>query len=462
MSSFRKFLLAFVILALTAGGVALAEAADVTNQCAFKATSSRASHATDGDLATAWSPSGKDAELRIKFPENGAGYVRIDWKSVPKDFVFVQYDADLNRISSFGSSDTYSGLCHVFSVDTNAAYAALRLADSGQKVSELTVYSAGELPGDVQNWYAPFGKADILVVAAHLGDEFVCFGGLIPYYTLVENSRVQAAFVTGSSREELQSSLDALWNAGVVNYPEFMGLDAGKPSSVKKAVADWGGSEQLVGRMVELIRKYQPDVVVTHTIDGENGNSQHAAVSQALQMAVEAAGDAAQYPESAEQYGAWQVKKLYAHLGAEKLVTLDWTQPYDGLDGKSPIDVAKSAFAIYNAKAEKNSQGDNGTFSLVMTTVGDDVQGGDLLENISMQAEPSPTPEAEATAAPTSTPALLFSPEPTQAPTPEPGSADGFGSATAKAFMIIVGGVAAMLIFTGIQALIYSRRRRRY
>jgi LmbE family N-acetylglucosaminyl deacetylase len=468
MSAIRTMVLTLVILALAACGTALAaEAADITGQCALKSTNSRTSTLTDDDLTSAWSPSGENAELRIKFPENGAGYVRIDWRTAPKSFVFLQYDADLNQIASVNSGDTYLGVSHLFPLDPDARYAALRLVDRGQKVSELKVYSAGELPDSVQNWYAPFSKADILVVAAHQGDEFACFGGLIPYYTQAEPRRVQVVYMTNGDRGDIQESLNALWTAGVMNYPEFVGLDADKPSSVKRAVSNWGGKEALVGAMVELIRKYQPDIIVTHDIEGENGDNQHAATAQALKLAVEAAGDETQYPESVQTYGVWQVKKLYTHLGSENVTVMDWTQPSEELDGKSPLDAAKAAFGEYDIKAEKNSQGDNGTFALTITGVGADAQGGDLFENVYVSPDVTGDPDAEGethdpsgTPEPTPTPAILFSPEPTMEPTPVPGSADGFGGATFKTLIIIGGGMALMLLVSVIQALMYSMRKR--
>ena len=464
MSAVRTMVLTLVILALAACVTALAEAVDVTGQCTLKSTNSRTSALTDDDLTSAWSPSGEDAELRIKLPENGAGYVCIDWKAEPKEFAFLQYDANRNQIARLDSGDTYSGVRYVFPLEEGARYAVLRLADRGQKVSELTVYSSGDLPDDAQNWYAPFSKADILVVAAHQGDEFACFGGLIPYYTLAEARRVQVAYMTNGDRSGIQGSLDALWNAGVVNYPEFVGLDADDPSSLKRAVSGWGGRDALVGAMVELIRKYQPDIIVTHDIEGENGDYQHSATAQALKLAMEAAGDEAQYPKSAQVYGAWHVKKLYTHLGSEKTIALDWTQPCEEMGGKSPLEAARASYGLYDIKGEKNCQGENGNFSLALTNVGDDTSGADMFENVYVQPDatdaPDAEPEASATPDPTPTPAILFSPEPTLAPAPAPGSADGFGDATLKTLLIIGGGMGVMILVSVVQALLYSLRRR--
>lgn len=443
---------------------ALAEAVDATGQCAFKTDSGKTEPLTDGDIMTAWEPKGENAELKIKLPENGAGYICIDWLELPKEFTLLQYNSERDQIGSIKSDSTYSGLRHTFRIDGDACYLALNLKDKGQKVSEISVYTVGSLPADVQNWTAPVSKADMLVVAARPGDEFSCFGGVIPYNTLVENRRVQVVFMTGTDRQLIQKSLDALWASGVIAYPDFLGLEDKNPETVKKAVSQWGGKDKFMNAMAALVRLYQPEIIVTHSENGENNDALRAATAQALKMAAEASWDEQQYPKSAEKYGAWQVKKLYTHLGSEDIAILDWSQSYDELDGLTPVEFARNAYETYQMSVEKPFQGDDGTFRLSYTHVGPDAQHNDLFENVLMQAQPTQAPVIPemGNVQPAATPAIMFSPEPTMEPTPEPGSADGFGNATRKTAMLVIGGIAVMLAVSGIQVLMYILRRRNW
>ena len=434
---------------------------DVTTQCALKVTSGKADALTDGDLTSAWTPSKENAELRITLPEIGAGYLHVEWKILPTNYEIVQYDATQRQISTQKYDGGYLGITDVFRIEPNARYVALKLIDAGQKVSEVKVYSNGELPESVHDWFEPLTKCDMLVLAAHQGDEFACFGGLLPYYSKVDKRRVQVVYMTYGGRAECAQTLDALWSVGIENYPEFLGLKSSEPDSLSDAVADWGGKDKLVETMTELIRKYQPEVVVTHDAEGENGDFQHIVTAQALKLAVEAAADATKHPKSAENYGAWQVKKLYMHLGSEKLISLDWNEACEQLDGKSPLDVAKAAYGLYDTNGEKGCNGENGDYSLVLSSVGDDLNGTGFFENIDAASEDDAVePSVSLVPTPSATPAIIFSPEPTSDEPVQSGSVDGFGSAAVRVMLFVGGGIGIMLLVTLLQALIYSLRRR--
>ena len=462
MSAMKKIFLMVSILALTMCSCVMAESSDDTAQLAFKASSGNADALTDGDILTAWEPKGADAKLKIKLPE-GAGYICIDWLKVPSDFTFQQFDAEQDQISSTSLEDLYSGLRHTIPLSPDARFAVLSMNKKGQKVSEITVYPVDSMPADAQDWSAPLSKVDVLVIAARPGDEFNCFGGLIPQNIALGRS-VQVVYMTGTDRMEQHKALSALWSAGITAYPEFLGQSAENPDTVKKAVSQWGGKEKLVGAMTSLIRRYQPEVIVTHSENGENNDAFRAATAQALLLAVEASWDETQYKKSAEKYGAWQVKKLYTHTGTEDIVILDWTQPAEALDGRTPNEAARAAYELYEVSVDKPYQGDDNTFHLAYTHIGPDIAHNDVYENVQMEVKPTATPKPyydSADVAPEATPAIAFSPEPTPQPTPEPGSADGFGNATRKTALLVCGGIGVMLIVSGIQVLIYILRRRR-
>jgi N-acetyl-1-D-myo-inositol-2-amino-2-deoxy-alpha-D-glucopyranoside deacetylase len=66
--------------------------------------------------------------------------------------------------------------------------------------------------------------------------------------------------------------------------------------------------EEVVEKMVKIIRDLQPEVVLTHDAGGGYGHPDHIKVHQAVVKAFYAAGEPARYPEDGP---AFQPKKLY-------------------------------------------------------------------------------------------------------------------------------------------------------
>lgn len=142
--------------------------------------------------------------------------------------------------------------------------------------------------------------------------------------------------------------------------------------------------------MTGLIRKYQPDVIVTHDIAGEYGHGAHRACAYTLRKCISQVGDAAYDPETASQYGIWQPKKLYLHLYKGDLgqIDFDWRQPLSAFDGKTAFDVTCEAFEMHRSQntgkytVQDEGKCDNSLFGLYYSTVGADSGINDLFENI--------------------------------------------------------------------------------
>ena len=49
-------------------------------------------------------------------------------------------------------------------------------------LSEVYIFTDGQLPGFVQRWEPTLQKADLMVLVAHPDDEILFMGGTIPYY----------------------------------------------------------------------------------------------------------------------------------------------------------------------------------------------------------------------------------------------------------------------------------------
>src|SRR5579859_1412648 len=66
--------------------------------------------------------------------------------------------------------------------------------------------------------------------------------------------------------------------------------------------------DEATGRLVALIRKHRPQVLVSYDANGSYGHPDHIKAHQITWAAFDAAGDSAAYPEAGT---VWQPQKLY-------------------------------------------------------------------------------------------------------------------------------------------------------
>lgn len=271
-------------------------------------------------------------------------------------------------------------------------------------ITEFFAFGEGEVPGWVQQWQPTPEKADLLVLSGHPDDEVLFFGGTIPYYAGERQMRVVVAYLTcgtNSKYTEMRRSelLNGLWEMGVRTYPVFGGFWDGYSSNLSAAYKNWPKAD-VYKWMVNVLRQYKPEVVVSHDVNGEYGHGAHRVCADALLNCIPRAADPTVDPESAEQYGAWQVKKLYLHLYQENAVEMDWDQPMDYFGGKTGYEMAVAAYAWHVSQheaAQKNP--DTGKyelfkvepresryscyrFGLAYTAVGPDQKKNDFFENV--------------------------------------------------------------------------------
>lgn len=327
--------------------------------------------------------------------------------------------------------------------------------------AEETIADGYEAPSEGRpNFAPPHEKCDLLVVAAHQADEFICFGGLIPYYTLVRGKKVQVVYMTDGGPGRRDEAADGLWAVGMRNAPDFINFPEERVETIKKGVELWGGKEAILAELVARIRRFQPEVIVTHDLDGESGHNQHKITANAMKLAISAAADPAQYADSAIAYGTWQVKKLYLHLYSEGVINFDWNAPDPALNDATPLKMARAGYAKHVSQQEYDGvhdggMYDNALFGLAYTVVSEDARREDLFENIDPEEPPAPTNLS------TPEPALYFSPEP-NFPAPEGPHADGMAEAHAGRIALVLGGGIALIgALSGAQAILYARRKRR-
>jgi hypothetical protein len=128
---------------------------------------------------------------------------------------------------------------------------------------------------------------------------------------------------------------------------------------------------------------------VTHDQKGEYGHWQHRIVSQAVCEAVDLAADASYDPESANQFGTFQVKKLYLHLYPENTIQLDVLSPLPRFDSQNVCRyfesrIRRTCFPAQSRALQRGERGDLQPFGLwtVLVRPWPDTDQNDMFEHI--------------------------------------------------------------------------------
>lgn len=427
LKSWGGLLICLALLWLCAGACQAETARDVTSKCRIKTSEGKSRYFLDDRISSAWSYEQPSATISIKLPaEVVPGALVIKWDFDPIGYTIEEFDSDGQLLAARDASCTFPKINDYYPLNERTRRILLTMTAEGQKIHTLRVYSAGEPDADTQIWDDQLTKADLMVVSTHQDDELIFFGGVIPYYNLAEGRPTQVVYMANCARSRREEALKGLWIMGVRTYPEFINLRDEHIKSYEQTLADWGGADSVIEQLVERIRRFRPEVIVTHDLDGEYGHNQHKVTARVMQDAIEAAADPARYPVSAQLYGVWQTKKLYLHLYAENRAYLDWNTPYEQLGGLTALQSAQLGYTqhVSQHKYYQVSAGgkyDNSIFGLAYSTVGADTEGkNDLFEHLSERPiEPTPVetplPQITDAPAPSEKPSQA---QPTDAPDP--------------------------------------------
>lgn len=382
---------------LLLGGAALAETArELTAECTARGMGKKAfASIRDGKYTTFWaSPGGDEACIELTAPEGEAiGGVYIQFYEQPCAFT-VQAPGENGDWVTAASCDT-DYLTGWAALPEGARTICIRPSGAGERlyIAELHVYGVGEVPADVQRWQPPLEKADLLVLSAHPDDELLFMGGTIPYYAGERGLGVQVAYLAASTPYRRLELLDGLWLCGVTSYPDLGPFADRFMLSLNGMYAAKGWSEKRVMRYVTgLYRRYRPEVVVTHDVNGEYGHGAHRVAADAARRCIALAADGSYQDEDLAYTEPWQIKKLYLHLYGEGVLHMDWRTPLEAFGGRTAFDMAQAAFACHTSqqrtsyRVEDFGPYDNGAFGLAFTSVGEDNQKNDFFEHIALDA----------------------------------------------------------------------------
>ncbi len=213
-------------------------------------------------------------------------------------------------------------------------------------VDELNVYYTGL--EDLDDMHEPPEKVDMLLVVAHPDDDLIYMGGVIPYYGGELKKSVLVVYMSNYNDGRKNEAREGLKVCKNNIYPLFAEFPDKLTKTLEDAKKLWA-EEETVGFLVSVLRKYRPDVVVTHDANGEYGHGAHMLTSLSVRRAVEKCADDTFYPQSAQAFGTYEVKKLYLHLGDNR-IKMDWNVPLQTFEGKTALDIAKEAFLQHESQ----------------------------------------------------------------------------------------------------------------
>lgn len=336
--------------------------------------------------------------------EDGLGSLYLCCTTLPTEFLITDND------SGIAMSAGESIYLHHF-VDLTALFGytptsvTISFGEEPFAFSELMVFTPGTVPDTVQKWNPPAdGQTDLLLLCAHGDDDQIFFAGIIPYYARELGCQVQVVYLTNHYNVlpyRVHEMLDGLWAAGADIYPVFGTFEdfLDDNRSLEKAYDTYlkygNPRDKLLEFVVTQLRRFKPQVVVTHDFAGEYGHPQHMVCADLIAEAVTISGSPNAYPETADRYGLWDSPKTYIHLYSENQISIDLDQPLESFDGMTAFEVSKRlAFPFHSSQYKDVSylivpyasasvmRYSPSHYGLYRSTVGADIMKNDFFENV--------------------------------------------------------------------------------
>jgi hypothetical protein len=199
--------------------------------------------------------------------------------------------------------------------------------------------------------------------------------------------------------------LKGLWAVGVRNYPVFGPFEDFLRETLNETYKEYAArgvsKTDIQEFVITQLRRFKPQVVVGHDINGEYYHGMHMVYTDSLRKVLDLSGDATQFTDSAEKYGVWDVPKTYLHLYDQNKIVMDYDTPLESWDGLTAFEVTqKYGFTCHKSqhwtwfyrwiygsgieitKASQIKTYNPCLFGLYRSTVGEDVLKNDFMENI--------------------------------------------------------------------------------
>ena len=147
------------------------------------------------------------------------------------------------------------------------------------------------------------GKLRVLGIFAHPDDETFCAGGTLAKYAACGAETMVVSFTQGDAGQIRDAQVATRRTLGKVREQELhqacklIGVQNVRCLDYMDGTLNDVDSRPLIGHVVQTIRTFQPDVVLTFGQDGAYGHPDHVAISLATTEAFRLAGDGQEFPE---------------------------------------------------------------------------------------------------------------------------------------------------------------------
>jgi LmbE family N-acetylglucosaminyl deacetylase len=226
-------------------------------------------------------------------------------------------------------------------------------------------------PAIAYDWLPPTNKIALLAVCAHADDEGIFFGGALPYYSTVQNLPTMLLCMTAGWGDVRDDELRcAAWKYGMRYEPlfgRFVNINSSAvtnnpyTNTIDMTWDYWAGvgfrgdgsdveagKARAINLVAEQIRRYRPDVIITHDLNGEYGHDNHKATAYAVTRAFFVAADPSATATNLVGLPPWQAKKLYVHLYPLKRFFHEfWEVPYPVLTNQTPRQVTTNGLTCH-------------------------------------------------------------------------------------------------------------------
>ena len=364
----------------------------------------------DHDLLTSV-PSEGNASVTL-LNEKGIGYLYLIFDKAYPSYIIENIRTGQQVPIETGFLHQCIDMSEIFEGPVDAV--CIRFPRGKVSLNELMIYSPGQLPKEVQHWKTPAeGSTDLLLLSAHADDDQLFYAGLLPLYAGEKGAQVQVVYLTDHQNltsERVHEALNGLWATGCTHYPVFAPYPDFRIDDLEDTYQEYDRRgilrEELVEFVVEQLRRFRPQVVVGHDINGEYGHGMHMAYTDCLIEALDQSNNEALYPELAKKYGIWEVPKTYLHLYEENPIVLDYDSPLSHFNNLTAFQVSQQfgypchvsqqgtwftdwLYGKSNeiTKADEIKTYNPCQFGLYRSTVGADVNKNDFLENITTYQE---------------------------------------------------------------------------
>ncbi|MEN6339294.1 MAG: phosphodiester glycosidase family protein [Clostridiaceae bacterium] len=280
-------------------------------------------------------------ELTLDVPTEAKG-IYIAWYAAPEACHIEALDsAGIVLSEQTASPDLLNGY---YAMPDNCSSVRI-YGEQEFAVSELWVYDSATPPDSLCIMTAQQPGAKVMLLATHTGDESYYFGSLLPFF---QSSDFAVVYLMAYSREAQQEAIRIQYSLGSRVQPVFMGYQYYRAYATSKGMYSLVDKKEISLSMLQLIRRYQPEVIITNDISGEDGDCMHMLTATHVQLAAEQAADDSKDHASLEAYGAWQVSAVYQHRSSGGNALYDTSTPLAAFDGLSAQQLAQSCFDQYD------------------------------------------------------------------------------------------------------------------